>query len=378
MILHVLTPGDHFSPRTGSAIPTVVDGLARAASHVQPPQRQAVVLERSTYPDRYPSADVVEYDGAPYPSLAARGRDAALARLGLPRPAATRAFRPVAEALAGHPPAIVVAHNAPALPWLMRRQPHSVILYAHNDILRSSTRLEIDRLRAVRAIVCVSRDLAERTASRLPSALASRVHVVQNGVDPTAFAPADGAARRERLRVMFVGRMVEEKGPDVLLRAAAASKRDDLEYVLVGSAGFDPDAPLSPYERRLRALAERVSAPVTFRPFVAREELGPLMRSADVFAAPSRWAEPSGLTLGEAMATGLAVITSATGGIPDVVGDTALLTEAGSVDEVAAALDRLAGDPTLRRALGDSARRRALDHDWAWSWRQFASVLDAL
>ena len=333
---------------------------------------------RPAYADRYPSTDVIEYDGAAYPSFAERGRDAALARFGLPRRAAIRAFQPIAEVLAAQPPSIVVAHNAPALPWLIHHQPHTVVLYAHNDIVRSLTRLELERLRQVRAIVCVSRDLAERTESRLPRSLADRVHVVENGVDPEAFSPSGDTHAGARLRVMFVGRMVEEKGADVLLRAAAALDRDDLEFVLVGSAGFDPAAPLSPYERTLRALAGRVRSPVRFLPFADRAELPGILRSADVFAAPSRWPEPSGLTLGEAMATGLPVITTAVGGIPEVVGDAALLTSPGAVGEIAAALERLAVDPALRRLLGDAARRRAVDHDWSRSWSQFSTVLAAL
>lgn len=378
MILHVLTPGDHFSPRTGSAIPTVVDGLARAAAKDPENTRQGVVVEASTYPERYSSADAIEYTGADYPTPFERRRDVACARIGLPRLAANRAFQPIADALAARPPSIVVAHNAPALPWLIREQPHTVVLYAHNDILRSLTRLERDRLRRVRAIVCVSRDLAARTASRLSPALAQRVHVVENGVDPDAFAPAGDARIGARLRIMFVGRMVHDKGADLLLRAAAVVDRDDLEFILVGSSGFDRNAALTSFERTLRGLAGQVRSPVRFVPFTERAELPSLLRSADVFAAPSRWPEPSGLMLGEAMATGLPVITTAIGGIPEVVGDAALLTPPGAVAEIASALDRLADDPALRRRLGVAARHRAVEHDWSRTWDQFSAVLAGL
>src|SRR5690606_35418111 len=58
-LVHVITPGDHFSPRTGSAVPTVVDGLSRHARPDRP--RPAVVVAAGTYPDRYDSAEVLEY-----------------------------------------------------------------------------------------------------------------------------------------------------------------------------------------------------------------------------------------------------------------------------------------------------------------------------
>ena len=56
--VHVITPGDHFSPSTGSAIPTVVDGLCRFRPDGVP--RPAVAVARGTYPDRYDSADIIE------------------------------------------------------------------------------------------------------------------------------------------------------------------------------------------------------------------------------------------------------------------------------------------------------------------------------
>ncbi len=62
-VLHAITPGDHFSPRTGSAIPTVVDGLAAAAGRDGGPFRHAVILDRTTMRPRYDSAAVIEYSG---------------------------------------------------------------------------------------------------------------------------------------------------------------------------------------------------------------------------------------------------------------------------------------------------------------------------
>lgn len=58
--VHVITPGDHFSPRTGSAIPTVVHGLREGipASEARP----SVVVRRDTYTDRYDSVDIIKFD----------------------------------------------------------------------------------------------------------------------------------------------------------------------------------------------------------------------------------------------------------------------------------------------------------------------------
>lgn len=376
-VIHALTPGDHFSPLTGSAIPTVVHGLAASAAAAGC-DRHGVLLDRSTMHPRYPSADVVEYDGFPFPSRAARVADAVASRVGLPRRAALRSFAPLATAVARREPSVVVAHNAPALTTLLHGGRHAVVLYAHNDLFRSMSRGEAARCaERAAAIVCVSRDLAARMAGRLPDGLADRIRVVDNGVDVEQFHPVP-RPESERLRVMFLGRTIPEKGPDVLIEAAALLQRDDVEIAVVGSYGFDRGAELTPYERGLRDRAEAAGLHVSFEPFVDRLALPALLATADVFVAPSRWAEPSGLTIGEAMATGLPVVASDIGGIPDVLGDAGVLVTPDAPSELALTLEALADDPALRAELGARARARAEQRSWSHSWRQFQAVLDRL
>lgn len=377
-VIHAITPGDHFSPRTGSAIPTVVHGLAGAAGRdaARPRYPQLVALGADTLRPRYPSAEAIEFVDVPAPTRNERVLDVALGRLGLPRRAAARYFRPLAAALTGEEPSIVLAHNAPILPWLLRKSPHRVILYAHNDILRTLTKGEAARmLGSVAAIVCVSESLAAQTRSHLPDSLLDRVHVVVNGVDCQQFSPGQSTPS-ERVRVLFVGRMIEDKGADLLLRAAAELDRDDIEIEVVGSSGFDRDARLSSYEETLRELAGRSRVPVTFRPFVARTELPDLLRSADIMVVPSRWPDPCPLTVGEALATGLPLIANRVGGIPEIVGSSAILIDNESPTELATTIAKLADRGDLRASLGAAARSQAESHDWAWAWSNLKTVLD--
>lgn len=378
-IIHTITPGDHFSPRTGSAIPTVVDGLATAAASAGA-GRHSVVVDGSTFRPWYESADVIEYSGNSSPSKWARYADVMRGRIGVPRSATASYYRPIANAVLGQPPSTVLAHNAPILPWLLRHSGHRVVLFAHNDVLRTYTRTEARRVLAnAAAIICVSESLARRTRERLPAGLAGRVRVVGNAVDVHRFSPAHGVAKTWSgpIRVMFVGRMIREKGVDVLLRAVTAFTRDEVELVIVGSQGFNANASLSTYEQKLRALADSVSVRVSFRPFVDRLALPGLLRSADVLVVPSRWAEPSGLTIGEGMATGLPIIASRVGGIPEVLGPAGILVDPDDPRSLAAAIRRLARDPSLRASMGVTARSRAEAHDWAWAWRNLREVLDS-
>jgi len=395
-VINAITPGDHFSPRTGSAIPTVVHGLATAAARDADPVRHAVVVDASTMRPRYDSAEAIEYERGPWLSRNDRALDLVRARLGATRAATRRFYAPVADVIRRHEPSIVLAHNAPVLPQLLRNTPHRVVLYAHNDVLRTYSRAEAQRaLDGVAAIVTVGDALAERTRAALPPYLAERVRIVRNGIDCELFSPRDGRAgadadattftsstNPERLRVVFLGRMIEEKGPDVLIRAAGLLHRPDLDVLLIGSQGFARDAALSPYELKLRRLAtETASASGTdirFEPFVDRTALPELLRSADVLVVPSRWDEPSGLTAAEGLATGLPVIASRVGGLPDVVGSAGILVAPDDPSALADALAALADDPEARRARARMARAHALEHDWSWAWLNLRKVLEEL
>lgn len=378
-VYHVITPGDHFSPRTGSAVPTVVHGLASGATRDRQHRYQhRVVLQRDTYQPRYESAPALEFEPVAPPSDRARVADGLLARVGIPRRASIRYFRKAVDRVRGEQPGIVIAHNAPVVPWMLRDQPHRTILYAHNDVLRSYGAAEASRVvGATDLVVCVSESLADTIAQRLPRALRDRVRVVGNGIDVDQFTPA---TEREPgpLRLMTLGRTIPEKGADIFLTAAALIPRDDLEFVVVGSHGFDPHAPLTEFERELRRLGDAVRSPVQFQGFVDRPRLPSLLRRADILVVPSRWAEPWALTVGEGLATGLPVVAADRGGIPQALGGAGILFDPARPQDLAAEINALVDDPERRAAIGVAARASAEQRDWRWAWAQLAEVLDEL
>ncbi|MBD8078948.1 glycosyltransferase family 4 protein [Cellulosimicrobium arenosum] len=366
--VHLLTPGDHYSPRTGSAVPTVVHGLASASA-----RRPTVLVARGTYPDRYASADVVEYDQAPVPPRAARAADAGLGRLGLPRPAARRELGAALSGQERWAPSVVLAHNAPQLVPLVRG-PHVPVLYAHNDLLRTYGRAEIRRtLDRAGAIVCVSTYLADHVREQVGPRLAERVVVVRNGVDVEQFRPRAAPRDDDELHVLFVGRVVPEKGVHVLVEALARLDRTDVRATVVGSQGFDAAAGPSPYEQSLRARAGVLGHRVSFLPFQGRSRVVALMQDADVVVVPSVWSEPSGLTVLEGMASGAAVVASSVGGIPELAGDGARLVPPDDPAAVAEVIELLATD----RA--ELARARTAARAWAEanSWDRARHDLDA-
>lgn len=135
----MITPGDHYSPNTGSAVPTVVHGLCQGLPAGEP--RPVVVLERGTMQERYPSADPIEYQPAkrlPRPiARLSRYLDAPVGPALGRRPMAARGWAAALSAQGSWAPSIIIGHNAPQLPRLVDADRHRPVLYAHNHVLRT-------------------------------------------------------------------------------------------------------------------------------------------------------------------------------------------------------------------------------------------------
>ena len=241
------------------------------------------------------------------------------------------------------------------------------------------------------AIIAVSAGMRADILRCYPTLDPEKVKVVHNGIDlsgwrrpvgDAAAHAADVARSRgidpDRPAVVFVGRITRQKGLPYLLRAAEALP-PEVQLVLCAGA---PDTP-EIYDEVMGLVAglrERRHGIVWIEDMLPREELVAVLSSCTVFACPSVY-EPLGIVNLEAMACGLPVVGSATGGIPEVVDDgvTGLLVPLEQVTDgtgtpvhpdtfvadLTAALAALATDPERAATMGAAARRRVEDH-FAW------------
>ena len=186
--------------------------------------------------------------------------------------------------------------------------------------------------------LCVSQFVADRLSapdSAIGAIPADKTAVFYNCVDTAQFQPmprdsGELAALRKKLgvadgdRVMiFTGRLTAEKGAEHLLRALQLLP-ENYKAVIVGSYHYNADVK-SDYQQQLYALAESLKDRVIFTGYVQHDELPLYYNLADVAVLPSMWDEPAGLTNLEAMACGVPVITTNSGGIPEYVGDSVVL-----------------------------------------------------
>ena len=178
------------------------------------------------------------------------------------------------------------------------------------------------------------------------------VTAIPNGVD--AFWSAESPSTERTRSILWVGNPKPHKGLDLLLDAFGqlAAENNDLRLTLVGSEQLQSVA-------ATHSLHARIDTPG----HVSRTELRDLYRSAGVVCVPSRH-EGFGLPALEAMATGAPVVATAVGGVPEAVGDGALLVTPELADHLAAGLGRVLSASGLARELGEKGRARAAELTW--------------
>ncbi|WP_380168505.1 glycosyltransferase family 4 protein [Jannaschia sp. R86511] len=151
--------------------------------------------------------------------------------------------------------------------------------------------------------------------------------------------------------ILTVGRIVPQKNHDLLLDASARWRGlHPCPQVLV--VGVGP----APVVTRLRRTIAEADLPVHL--LGARDDIAALMHAADVFVLTSRWEAPA-LSVQEAMRAHLPVVSTAVGGVPDVLGDTGVLVPGGDLEAFAVEVAHLLSDPARALALAESASRRA-------------------
>ena len=181
----------------------------------------------------------------------------------------------------------------------------------------------------------------------------------QFGVDPDVYRKQRPSPRQDATFVIgYVGRLVEEKGVQVLLRAVAGL---DGQWTLhlIGDG---------PYRATLQGLCTQlgIEQRVLFKPWGPSAEMPRRLNALDVLVLPSltrrNWKEQFGRALVEAMACEVPVVGSSSGEIPNVIADAGLIFPEGNAGELREALSKLMSDPGLRIELGRRGRARVLEH----------------
>jgi alpha-maltose-1-phosphate synthase len=284
-------------------------------------------------------------------------------------------------------PHVVTAHSLePLRPWKAEQLGGGYAV---------SSYIEKTAYEGAAAIVAVSEGMRADILRSYPALDPAKVRVIYNGIDSSAWQPAEDpellaglGIDAARPSVVFVGRITRQKGLPYFLRAAEKLP-PEVQVVLCAGA---PDTPeiMAEVEGLVQGLQATRDGVVWIDRFLARHELCTILAAATTFVCPSIY-EPLGIVNLEAMACGAAVVGTATGGIPEVVVDgvTGRLVPIDQVQDgtgtpvdpdrfvadLARVLTEVVSDPDTAAAYGRAGRTRAVDE---FSWDAIAATTAAL
>lgn len=283
-------------------------------------------------------------------------------------------------------PHVVSAHSLePLRPWKAEQLGGGYAL---------SSWIEKTAYEAADAIIAVSAGMRNDILRSYPDVDPDKVHVIHNGIDVNSWAPPTPEQQSEtdvlerykinptQRGVVFVGRITRQKGLPYLLQAVRHLP-DDVQIILCAGAPDTPDI-AAEVSSAVAELSRTRNGVIWIEDMLPRHELITVLNAASVFVCPSIY-EPLGIVNLEAMAVGLPVVGSATGGIPEVIvdGETGYLVPLEQlhdgtgtpldpetfVRDLAQALTTVLDDPAAATRMGSAARTRVEQH---FSWEAIA------
>ncbi len=208
------------------------------------------------------------------------------------------------------------------------------------------------------AIAPVSRELLEILMEL--GAPSHKCRLPKFGVDTGMFHPAERKSDSETVELLFVGSLIPRKGLHDLLKAISAANLEKARLSVIGEGPSGAE-----FKNLAKVLG--IESRVEWHGGMPPQQVAEVMRNADILCLPS-YMEGRPNVVNEAMASGIPVISTRIGGIPDMVeeGNTALLHDAGNVDELATHLKTLVNNKDMRKRMGQSGREFLINTGVSW------------
>lgn len=198
-----------------------------------------------------------------------------------------------------------------------------IYYHLHNDIPFNAD----DEILKQTKFILISRYLLKNLKKKCGRDVEKRCYIVKNGICCEKFrkilSENEKVALKRKLKIppdkkviIFVGRIVREKGIKELLDAIKQMNDNSIVLLIIGSTNFGAKD-TSRFEMEIKRICEELHEQVRFTGFIHNDEIWKYYKIGDIAVLPSKWEEPAGLTMIEAASAGLPVITTLSGGIPE-------------------------------------------------------------
>ena len=226
---------------------------------------------------------------------------------------------------------IIILENRPgyAIP-VSKVSKAKIIIHLHNDLLNKDIKKAKEICEVSHKVITVSdyiKGRVETIGANIP------ITTVHNGIDLERFYQATPIDRKtlgfknDDFIVVYSGRLIKEKGIEELIDTFYQLKDYPQIKLLILGGSFYGLSDNTPFLYSLKKKVKNIKDSIVFTGFIPYEQLPRYLKVGDVAVVPSIWEEPFGLTCIEAIAAGLPLITTNSGGIPEICNNYAFIID---------------------------------------------------
>ena len=260
----------------------------------------------------------------------------------------------------------IILENGVGLAYkLSQRGNKNIILHLHNEIRATKSMYHDVIFKGLSKILTVSDYIKERVPRIQQSNI---IQTIYNGIDLTKFSPQKNLSinrksigfTEEDFVLVYSGRINNEKGISELIDAMLQLKNPRIKLMILGSSFFDNAKKEDAFIQSLKNKAKRIENMIVFTGFISYDQVPDYLQLANIAVLPSMWEEPFGLTIVEAMAVGLPLITTRSGGIPEICEGVAIFVDRiNIVNNLVKAILELYEHPEKREQMATASLERA-------------------
>ena len=278
---------------------------------------------------------------------------------------------------------LIIVENRPGFILSLKRVVNTYcILHLHNDFLHIGIKSAQEIYEKTNRIISISKYITNRVNKIDPNS--HKEVTVYNAIDNQKFYEAIAIKRNvfsiseSEIVIVYSGRLNKEKGILHLIQAIKTlNSIPNLKLLIIGASNYGKDKYHTPFTIQLEKESESIKDKVIFTGFINYAELPSYLKMADIAVVPSMWEEPFGLTVVEAMAAGLPLVTTRSGGIPEICEGVATIVERDDiVNNLAQAILDLYEHPEKRQQMAAAGLERSKLFDKETYAKNFFAALE--
>ena len=280
---------------------------------------------------------------------------------------------------------LIILENSPGHAYKLSLRGHkNLILHLNNDLLNSKSRFHDVIFIGLTKVLTCSDYIKNRVATILPNS--KKIQTLYNAIDVKSFLPKENTnvcrkdlgLAEDDFVIVYSGRVNKDKGVSELIDALLSLKDvPNIKLMIIGGTFYGNTGNENNFVRSLKDKAKKIEDKIVFTGFIPYSQIPDYLHLADIAALPSMWDEPFGLTIVEAMAAGMPLVTTRSGGIPEICEGVATIVDRNNiVNNLATAILDLYEHPEKRKQMARSSIERARKFDKEPYAMQFFAAIE--